>query len=66
MICVAAVLTFSVQWKLKQIPTYGCAVIWAFVAIAAQNGFGVSGTSALALSGAALVAWPTILSALEI
>jgi len=66
MICVAAVLTFSVQWKLKQIPTYGCAVIWAFVAIAAQNGFGGSGTSALALSGAALVAWPTMLSALEI
>jgi hypothetical protein len=56
----AIVLSFGAQWRLARAPTYGIAVIWALIAVAARSGFAMDSVAALAILGAALVAWPTL------
>lgn len=57
MIAVATGLAAAVQWQLGRAPTYGIAVIWAFVGIvvAAPGGVQIA-----ALIGIAIVALPTL------
>ena len=61
-VCVgfASVLGFGVQWRLARAPTYGIAVIWALVAIAARNEFALNSVAPLALVGSAALLWPVI------
>lgn len=61
-ICVgiASVFGFGVQWRLVRAPTYGIAVIWALVAIAARNDFALNSVATLALAGSFALLWPTI------
>ena len=61
-ICVslASILGFCVQWRLARAPTYGVAVIWALVAIAARNEFSTDSVAPLALIGSLAMLWPTI------
>lgn len=60
MIVAATGLAFGVQWRLGRAPTYGIGVIWALVAIAVRGGFDLGSFSVvLALTGAALMIWPT-------
>ena len=56
----AIVLSFGVQWRLARVPTYGIAVIWALIAIAARSGFATDSVALLAMIGAALLIWPTL------
>lgn len=60
MIAAATGLAVGVQMKLHNAPTYGCAVIWALIAIVVQNGTNLISVSAIALAGAALMTWATI------
>jgi hypothetical protein len=64
-ICVglASLLGFAVQWNLNRAPTYGIAVIWALIAIAARNDFALSSVSTLAIVGAITILWPTFRAA---
>lgn len=62
MIVAAISLAFAVQSRLQNAPTYGCAVIWALVAIAVQNDFPLIGIGGAALAGAAAMAWITLKS----
>ncbi len=59
MIAVASGLAFAVQMQVRHVPTYGCAVIWALVAIVVQNGTDLLSVSAIALAGAAVMTWTT-------
>lgn len=61
-ICVslASILGFVVQWRLARVPTYGVAVIWALVAIAARNEFAMNSVAPLALIGSVALLWPTV------
>ncbi|MFT6024799.1 MAG: hypothetical protein ACI9PY_002931 [Ascidiaceihabitans sp.] len=56
----AIVLSFAIQWRLGRVPTYGIAVIWALIAVAARNAFALDSVAVLALAGAAIMAWPTL------
>ncbi|MEL7164933.1 MAG: hypothetical protein AAFY52_03430 [Pseudomonadota bacterium] len=61
MVGVAIALAFAVMWRLARAPTYGVAAIWAFIAVAVQNGF--AGVGILALIGAVLLLVPTLRAA---
>ena len=61
-ICVgaASILGFGIQWRLARAPTYGIAIIWAFVAIAVRNEFAINSVASLAMIGSIALLWPTI------
>lgn len=63
MIIAAAALAVGVQTRLYRAPTYGCAVIWAFLAIAVRDGFDLTSVTTPALVGAAAMIRPTIRAA---
>ena len=54
----ASVLGFTVQWRLGRAPTYGIAIIWALIAIAARNEFAFHSVAPLALVGSVAMLWP--------
>lgn len=55
MIALATVLASLVQVRWSGAPTYGCAVVWAFFAIAVQNGFLENAAGVAALAGVAVM-----------
>ena len=59
-VSLAIVLSFAVQWRLARAPTYGIAVIWALIAVAARSDFATDSVAMLAIVGAIFVAWPTL------
>ncbi|MEM6341960.1 MAG: hypothetical protein AAF729_12500 [Pseudomonadota bacterium] len=57
MIGIAAIGATFIQIKIAAVPTYGLAVIWALIAVAVQNEFGLGGPALMALTGAGAVAF---------